>query len=120
MPYFLKFAIRPTLSDADQLELKRSLEDVVEISGEAKSITGDWIQWFVDVKDVVEGVGGVAGALSASIALGQALVKWRRSGGQDGSTRRTLLVQARGAQVLDLEKATDEEIISWFRDLGGR
>ena len=118
MPYSLRFAIRPTLSEADRLELKRSLEDVAEISREARSVTGDWIQWFVDLKNVVEGVGGVASAVSASIALGQALIKWRRSGGRDASTRRTVLIQAGGAKVLDLEKATDEEILSWFRDLG--
>ena len=118
MPDLLKFAIKPTVSEADRLELKHALEDVADISHESRNMAGDWIQWFVDVKNVVEGAGGVAGAITALIALGQALIKWRRSGGQHGSTRRTLLVQARGAKILDLEKATDEEILDWFRALG--
>ncbi|MFI1801130.1 hypothetical protein ACH427_27790 [Streptomyces sp. NPDC020379] len=118
MAEFLTLAIRPSVTGADREALRFALEPVALVHSESKGAVGGWVEWLLEVKGVVDAVGGTAGALTATATLARAVIKWRRRGDEDASTaQRTVIVHAPGSELLDLETATDEEIIEWFRRL---
>ncbi|MFC8671469.1 hypothetical protein ACFUEN_02200 [Streptomyces griseorubiginosus] len=118
MAKFLTLAIRPNMTGADREALRFALESAALVHSESKGAVGGWIEWLLEVKGVVDSVGGTAGALTATAALAQAVIKWRRRGSEDPSTaQRAVIVHAPGSEPLNLEAASDEEIIEWFRRL---